>query len=166
MCAFVRSGHDDAKNSTSMLVTFVVQRLFGALSRALHYCRRRHPMKSGLIPTVAKTATVRMRGILTTLPILFLVAVPANAATYYVSQSGNDANSCATAQSTSATNQKASIAAGVACARAGDTVLIHGGTYTGSDATIDSQSHTVNSGTSFANAITISGYPGEAVVIQ
>ena len=105
-----------------------------------------------------------------TLAGAFLVAAccagTTEAATYYVSPGGNNSNSCATAQSTTASSHKASIAAGVACAVAGDTVYIHGGTYTGADATIDSQGHRVNSGVSFTNAITISGYPGEIAIMQ
>lgn len=106
-----------------------------------------------------------MKAILLALLVL-LSAVRAEATTYYVSLSGNDSNSCVTAQSTTQANQKLTIAAGVACAFAGDTVYIHGGTYTGSDARIDSQVKTVRSGTSYSNAITIASYPGETAILQ
>lgn len=87
------------------------------------------------------------------------------AATYYVSPLGNDANSCASAQNSAQTNQKRTIAGGVACAFPGDTVQIHGGTYTGANNTIDSQRFTVRSGTP-SSRITIEGYPGERVTIS
>jgi parallel beta-helix repeat protein len=49
---------------------------------------------------------------------------------------------------------------------AGDTLYIRGGTYTGGDNTIDSQTAALRSGTSWSNAITIAGYSGEPVTIQ
>ena len=97
------------------------------------------------------------------LPLLF--AGETEAATYHVGVGGNDANSCASAQSESSGSQKRTIAAGVACLSAGDTLLIHGGTYTGRLNVIDSQAFTVRSGTA-ASAITIAGASGETVVIQ
>jgi serralysin len=101
-----------------------------------------------------------------TLSLLFLTAVPATASTYYVSQSGNDANSCATATTTNQANNKRTIAAGVACLSAGDMLRIRGGTYTGAADRIDSEATTIRSGTSFSNAVTIAGYPGETVTIK
>ena len=50
--------------------------------------------------------------------------------------------------------------------RAGDTLYIRDGTYTGSTNVIDSQTFTVPSGTSWSNAVTIAGYPGESVTIR
>ena len=50
--------------------------------------------------------------------------------------------------------------------KAGDTLYIRGGTYTGSANTINDSLGTVPSGTSWANAITIAGYPGETVTLQ
>lgn len=86
--------------------------------------------------------------------------------TYYVSTLGNDSNSCATATSTTQGNQKLTISAGVACANAGDVVLIHGGTYTGAINTIDSNAYTVRSGTNWSAPITVSGVPSEIVTIR
>lgn len=88
------------------------------------------------------------------------------AATYYVSTAGNDSNSCATAQSDTQTSHKLTVSAGISCASAGDTVFIHGGTYTSAKDTIDSQNYPLRSGTSFTNAVTISGFPGETVILQ
>jgi hypothetical protein len=45
-------------------------------------------------------------------------------------------------------------------------LYIRGGTYTGLENTIDSVRGTVRSGTSSSNAITIAGYPSEAVTIR
>ena len=73
--------------------------------------------------------TSRLCGAAVLLAVLF--AGTAEAATYHVSTAGKDTNSCVTAQSTTQSNQKRTVSAGVACAVAGDTVYIHGGTYTG-----------------------------------
>ena len=71
---------------------------------------------------VGRYGATCMRLGLTTLAVLFVFVIDATAATYYVSQSGNDSNSCATAQSTTESNQKQTISAGVACLSAGDTL--------------------------------------------
>ena len=98
--------------------------------------------------------------------LLVLTASPAFSATYYVSLQGNDSNACYTAQSSSQSQQKRSIAGALECLTAGDTLYIHGGTYTGWRNVIDSQMHHVPSGTSFSNPITIAGFPGEQVTLQ
>lgn len=98
--------------------------------------------------------------------LAMLCASTAEALTYYVSQSGSDTNSCAAASSPTQSSQKATIAAGVACLAAGDTLLIHGGTYTGSNNVIDSQAFRVPSGTSWSNPVTIAGIPGETVTLR
>ena len=49
--------------------------------------------------------------------------------TYYVSKSGNDGNSCAQAQSPS--TPKLTFASGLTCLSAGDTLIVHAGTYDG-----------------------------------
>jgi hypothetical protein len=113
----------------------------------------------------AMEETILMRGILT-FSTLLLFAVPAKAATYYVSQSGNDANSCAAAQTMIPASQRLTIAAGVACLSAGDTLYIHSGNYTGAKNTVDSLTGIVRGGSNFSSgAITIAGYPGETVTI-
>lgn len=100
--------------------------------------------------------------------LLLLCANKVSAATYYVSPSGNDSNSCATAQSTVQANQKLTVSAAISCATPanGDIVYIHGGNYFGATNNIDAQRYTVPSGTSWGNALTISGYPGETVTIN
>lgn len=76
----------------------------------------------------------------------------AEATTYYVGKSGNDGNSCATAQSSTAGNRKLTIAGGTACAGAGnaDVVIVGDGTYTEQL----TQSNFV-SGTTYSNAMTL-----------
>jgi len=51
------------------------------------------------------------------------------AATYYVSKFGSDANSCATARIPVDTNAKLTIQAGLCCLSAGDTLMIGSGRY-------------------------------------
>jgi len=91
-----------------------------------------------------------------------LLARPAlaSAATYYVAVDGNDANG----GSISAPWRTISVA--VSRLTAGDTLYIRGGVYSAGAQTIDSQAKPVPSGTSWASAITIAGYPGETVTIQ
>jgi parallel beta-helix repeat protein len=107
-----------------------------------------------------------MNRIVPVLIILGLAASPAGAATYYISQSGNDSNSCQSAQGGSPSRHRLTIGGALECLSAGDTLYIHGGTYTGWKNAIDSQSFNVPSGTSFGNAVTIAGYPGEQVTLQ
>lgn len=102
----------------------------------------------------------------TALLFLALTASPGQAATYYVSQQGSDSNSCDAAQGTARTEHKNTIAAALECLSTGDVLYIHEGTYTGLNNVIDSQRFTVPSGTSFSEAITIAGYPGETVTLQ
>jgi parallel beta-helix repeat protein len=109
---------------------------------------------------------VSTRPTVAALAILLFAGTPAAAATYYVSPNGADTNSCATAQTNTNGRQRRTIAAGVACLAAGDTLYIRGGTYTGSNNVIDSQRFVVRSGTSWSNAITIAGYPSETVTIR
>lgn len=83
------------------------------------------------------------------------------AATYYVQLApGTPATSCAQAQNTSTPHD--TIAEGVACLAAGDTLYLRGGTYT---SPISLSSPTVKTGT--ANAwITVAGYPGETIILR
>jgi len=92
--------------------------------------------------------------------LLLLWAVPASAATYYVSlptnsPAGSDARSCATSQTI--TTPKATINSGFACLAAGDTLLIRGGTYA------ERINNVVKLGTSWAVPIRIAAYPQETV---
>ena len=102
---------------------------------------------------------------------LFFASLPKSAITraqtgntYYVATNGNDSRSCSTA--TNINTPKGTLSNAVTCLSAGDTLYIRGGTYTGSNNTIDSEVNTVPSGTSWSNAVTIRGYPGETVTIR
>lgn len=68
--------------------------------------------------------------ILVGLAVLLFLASPSFATTYYVGKSGSDANSCATAQSSTAGDRKLTVAAGIGCLAAADTLIIGDGTYT------------------------------------
>jgi hypothetical protein len=61
--------------------------------------------------------------------LLVLLASPVYATTYYVNKAGSDANSCVTAQSATDANAKLTIAAGLGCLAAGDTLIVGSGTY-------------------------------------
>lgn len=80
---------------------------------------------------------------------------------YYVSKSGNDAFSCFAAQNK--TNPKRTIAAGIRCLSAGDTLYIREGIY---NEAINEYKIKLPSGNSWETAVTIAGYPGEKVIIQ
>ncbi len=80
----------------------------------------------------------------------------ATAATYYVATDGNDANPCTESQPCQ------SIAKGINSLRSGDTLYLRGGTYTEA---IDTNYHTIPSGTSWSNATVIASYPGETAVL-
>lgn len=92
---------------------------------------------------------------------LLLCATPAWARLQFVAQSGGDnGNPCFAPE----TNPRQTIAAGIACLSAGDTLYIRGGTYP--DVTIDGYGTPIASGTDFgAGAVTIAGYPGETVTL-
>lgn len=89
-------------------------------------------------------------------------AQSAAAATYYVATNGSDSYSCSQAQSTS--TPKRTIGSGVRCLVGGngDKLYIRGGTYAES---IGQSGVYPPSGSSWTNAATIAGYPGETVVL-
>ncbi len=94
------------------------------------------------------------------LVVVTLVPVDVQASTYFVATNGSDANAGTSAA------PWLTIRYAVSRLRAGDTLYMRGGTYTGSANTINDTLGPVSSGTSWANAITIAGYPGETVTIQ
>lgn len=95
--------------------------------------------------------------------VLFLTgymvsASVAHAATYYVSKSGNNSNSCATAQNI--TTPKATLTGatgGLQCLFPGDTLFVRAGTYP------ERILNGIRGGTSWANAPRIAAYSGETV---
>jgi hypothetical protein len=93
--------------------------------------------------------------------ILFMIigAMTAEAATYYVATTGNDAYVCTTAQTVS--TPKRTIKSGISCLKPGDKLYIRGGTYTEQ---IDLA--TPNKSGTAGYYITIAGYPGEKPTIR
>lgn len=93
-----------------------------------------------------------------------IAAVPAQAATYYVSKSGSDSNSCATATSTTQSNQKLTFTAGMTCLVAGgpgSSLVVHAGTYAeGGGLTISAVGTNWTCG---SGAYCVSAAPGETV---
>src|SRR3954464_13791077 len=79
----------------------------------------------------------------------------AYAATYYVSPSGSNGNSCAQAQS--ASTPKFTLNASMSCLSGGDTLLVRGGTYN------EALSNVIPSGSSWSSKVRIAAYPGETV---
>ncbi|MEO8256944.1 MAG: right-handed parallel beta-helix repeat-containing protein [Acidobacteriota bacterium] len=94
--------------------------------------------------------------------VLFLLSCAvsggvADAATYYVSKSGSDSNSCAQAQT--ATTSKLTVNAGISCLSAGSTLLVRAGSY--NEAIVSTPS-----GTSWSNKVRIANYPNETVWLK
>jgi parallel beta-helix repeat protein len=79
---------------------------------------------------------------------------------YYVSLTGSDDNRG------TLSSPLRTIGAGLKLLRAGDTLHIRGGVYTGTENAIDVKYNPVASGRSWADPITIAGHPGEAVIIR
>lgn len=97
-------------------------------------------------------------------PVIFLAAAfgvqMSEAATYHVSKSGSNSYSCAQAQSTS--TAKGSIQSGIGCLTAGDTLVIHAGTY---HEDIAYNRFPIPSG-SEGKIITMKAGDGEAVIVD
>jgi len=93
--------------------------------------------------------------------IMLLTAINVRAATYYVATNGSDNNACTAAQSTG--TPKRSVASGLTCLRAGDTLYLRAGVYAEK---IDSNSQTVPSGSSWSSPVTIAAYPGETATMR
>jgi hypothetical protein len=82
----------------------------------------------------------------------------AHAATYYVAKSGNNGNTCAQAQSIS--TAKLTIAEGLKCLAAGDTLLVRAGNYD------EGINNNIPSGTSWSSKVRIANYNGETVWLR
>src|SRR6478672_1149687 len=80
---------------------------------------------------------------------------------FYMSTTGSDANSCTAAQNPA--TPKATFASAIPCVTAGNRLYVRGGTYNQS---INSNYIAIASGTSWTNAVTIAGYPGETVELN
>ncbi len=82
----------------------------------------------------------------------------AEGATFYAALNGNDANSCAQAQSIS--TPKRTVTAGASCLQPGDTLYVRAGTY------VESLIDNVPSGTSWSAPVRIAAYTGETVWLK
>lgn len=89
---------------------------------------------------------------------LFFLANSAWAATYYVSKSGSDANSCVQAQKIS--TPKLTINGGIGCMSGGDTLEIRNGTF------VEFVRDIVPSGVSESQNTTIKNYSNEKVTVE
>jgi len=96
--------------------------------------------------------------------MLFVCLAPqlTQAATYYVDKSGDDSNSCTTAQDTAPERAKQSITNALGCPSPGDTIIVRQGTY---DEFISSYLFTIPSGTE-GYPITLMANPGDIVTID
>ena len=103
---------------------------------------------------------MRLLRVLMVVLLVIAMAGTASAATYYVATTGTNAT-CVAAQTITTPAQ--TIAFGVGCLSAGDTLYIRTGTYA---ERIDSNDYTIPSGASWVAAITIAGYPNESVTIS
>jgi hypothetical protein len=106
----------------------------------------------------------RRRILTVSFALLFVCLAPelALAATYYVDKSGNDSNSCTTAQDTAPEYAKQSITSALGCPSPGDTIIVRQGTY---DEFISSYVLTIPSGTE-GYPITLMANPGDTVTIE
>src|SRR5262252_8168098 len=95
-----------------------------------------------------------LRQITLTLSLLLLLVEPGATTTYYVATTGSDSNPG------TQTAPFASMARGITVLHAGDTLYVRAGTYPGYDI-----NRPFPSGTSWSQAITVAGYPGETVVV-
>ena len=85
--------------------------------------------------------------------LLSLVLSPcAGALTYHVSTGGHDSNSCAAAANV--TTPRRTIQSAIGCLSAGDTLLIHAGTY---DESLSSGAVRYPAGTGWEQPVTIAG---------
>jgi hypothetical protein len=89
--------------------------------------------------------------------LFVLFSAPAFAATRYVSQSGDNANSCAASEDQA--TPKLTLAAAITCMSAGDTLYIRAGTWT---ERLTFSGKTAGTATT---RYTVSGYPGETVTL-
>jgi hypothetical protein len=94
--------------------------------------------------------------------LVLLWTAQAQATTRYVRKGGNNSHSCAAAVTDSDATAKLTIVAALACSVAGDTVLVHAGTY--DEGWVDASRNALPRGTAAAH-IALTGAPGEVVTI-
>ena len=100
-------------------------------------------------------------------PVLMIIgvvnAIDIEAATYYVSTSGNDGNPCTPGAMGSSARRH--VSAGLACLSAGDTLRIQAGTYSSASDRIDEGVVAFPGGTAGAPTI-IESNPGDTVTLS
>jgi Right handed beta helix region len=89
---------------------------------------------------------------------VLLFASTAEAADYYVSKVGADANTCTQARLLNMT--KLTISSGVSCLKSGDTLFVKAGVYA------EQLSNVIPSGTSWTSPVTVAAFFGDVVTIQ
>src|SRR5215510_16621861 len=101
-------------------------------------------------------------------PVVMIVGmvnvIDVEAAIYYVSTSGNNANSCATAQG-KGSSAKRNVSQALACLSPGDTLRIQAGTYTTPDDRINSARNPFPGGSSPSAPTILEANPGDTVML-
>lgn len=100
-----------------------------------------------------------MKRILLALFILATFPALGHSTTYYVNKSGSNGNSCSTAQSSTPANGKLTIAAGLSCLGAADTLIIGAGTYA------EGIDNGIPSGTDDGHHTIVKSAPSSSVVV-
>src|SRR5262245_56229997 len=99
-------------------------------------------------------------------PVLMIIgvvnAIDIEAATYYVSTSGNDGNACTPGAMGSSARRH--VSAGLACLSAGDTLRIQAGTYTTANDRVDNRNTPFPGGSAGAPTV-IEANPGDTVTL-
>ncbi|MTK52418.1 right-handed parallel beta-helix repeat-containing protein [Paludibacter sp.] len=103
------------------------------------------------------------RTILLTISFLLICAIENTsfAKVYYVAKNGSDSRTATQAQNI--TTPKLTIASGLTCLSAGDTLYIRSGVYA---ETLNQNMIAIPSGISWSKPVTVAGYPGETVTIR
>jgi hypothetical protein len=143
-------------------ITVLMDRMECNFARFAQFCRSFAGGTSVALSRIARLCIVRAgdNPVNRTKTFLQLVCVSlcigaggvAQAATYYVSTSGNNGNSCSAAQNSGSPKQTLNDAVG--CLAAGDTLLVRGGTY--NESLINPS---LASGSSWTNKVRIAAYP-------
>ncbi len=115
------------------------------------------PLKKAVAESERITAKDRAIIVRCVLLILALCS-SAEAATYYVAPTGSDVRTCV--QSQTIGTPKATVNSGIGCLKAGDTLLVRGGTYD------EAVNYSGASGTDWTNAVRIAAYQNEVVWLK
>jgi hypothetical protein len=94
--------------------------------------------------------------------LVMLWAAQAHATTRYVRKGGNNSHSCSAAVTDTDANAKLTILSALACSVAGDTVIVHAGTY--DEGWVDAVGDNLPRGTA-AGHLAVTGAPGDVVTV-